>query len=749
MQTLLVPMHFLTSMPTLQQSSHVQFKNKMNPIEKPRKNLSISMLLVVLACFFLFPIVNAGISLEVLEVSLEMVGEHHVIPYGPLSMFNAYFLDKYNVLLMKRLWSADIEMGYIIENNKLISNHGKDIVKDKTSFDLMLVMLFSCTNNQISLRGGNDGFQKNFDFLDSNIQTKLLAAMFVGSLNGSSIQNQGTKTVLQIQRGNNEPFIVKSSSSVFLDSIKWFLNSTSDMALFENKPNNHSFEDYLEKDAEKFDQYLCSKNILLQGIFSFYLSTPVQMRRFLEKVYALLSIDSNSSPLDIHLFEMCFQPLEKIQSQINAALEFTKAYDKIRKVSFPVSKVNQPQSNHNVPIFKRNAEPSNNFPNGEYGTKTIADCVEVSMLYCVSCLLFNTENHEFSTTHLKPEVRDLKVFFQKYPQVFTINSEIRKDWCAVIADLPEPEIAYGRNADMSDQNSGRNELKPGFVSFLRTICNISGLDSLFEELAHGLLSVQNVANPLQHEEWEKTVIGMKFHLLLRNILKALMGEKRAKNVDIQYSQMTVQPQMMKNEIYGNIHLKFNFSWCKSITVRLSHSLDHAQIYLERDENFGKSELEMKALEESIENSTCWTPVLFIGTKLVEICSKEEKDFDDLEIIEELSRKIHKSISHLYDPSLLEEKVPVLIALKMIIEGGSLTGINYHAMAENIILSGNLTDYHFIKISFVLFSMFRARAELGLLYSGIVNPKNIPDFLISINQSRILDSYLNSYPMQSA
>jgi hypothetical protein len=86
---------------------------------------------------------------------------------------------------------------------------------------------------------------------------------------------------------------------------------------------------------------------------------------------------------------------------------------------------------------------------------------------------------------------------------------------------------------------------------------------------------------------------------------------------------------------------------------------------------------------------------------------------------------------------------------MITEKDNSKDMKYHAIAENIILSSNLTDDHFIKLSFALFNMFKVRKELGELYSGLANLGYLQDVLAMIASSDILTSYLNSTPKQTA
>jgi hypothetical protein len=87
-------------------------------------------------------------------------------PSGMISMFNAFFLDKYNVLPTKRPRPDDLCTDFEKKGNKIISNHsegrdGGDAELNDT-FDLILVKLCSRNGIRPSLRGIPGDLLKNF-----------------------------------------------------------------------------------------------------------------------------------------------------------------------------------------------------------------------------------------------------------------------------------------------------------------------------------------------------------------------------------------------------------------------------------------------------------------------------------------------------------------------------------------------------------------------------------------------------------
>jgi hypothetical protein len=126
-----------------------------------------------------------------------------------------------------------------------------------------------------------------------------------------------------------------------------------------------------------------------------------------------------------------------------------------------------------------------------------SDCVEITALELLCCLLCNNREASYSIGHLKDASLPLIKFFRKFSTFSDISMEMRKEWLAVVEDLSDERIKYSRRSYVPPEksccfmvppftkkrlrNSGPhlcgNSLQPGFLNMLlvfKAICGLEG-----------------------------------------------------------------------------------------------------------------------------------------------------------------------------------------------------------------------------------------------------------------------------------
>ncbi len=195
---------------------------------------------------------------------------------------------------------------------------------------------------------------------------------------------------------------------------------------------------------------------------------------------------------------------------------------------------------------------------------------EISLLNLCNCLLFDRKERRYNTSHLNDHA-PIKKFYDKYPELFTINQEELTDWARIVEcldgfegygefekkDVFEIRYKEGNNQSNTEVNK-KNSIESDIINCINILIKICGLKheeiwGLDEYQDKHIIDIENVIERLIQKiygkEKKNQIIKIKeFKGDLQNYSIILLFEMKNKVI----SQKEIQCEF--NTFYGNIIL---------------------------------------------------------------------------------------------------------------------------------------------------------------------------------------------------
>lgn len=612
-------------------------------------------------------------------------GKAKVRPRGPLNLMLGLLANKSGIVYNKRLFSPDIEVTYEInmanseQPYKRIYN--RDAAVSNDAFYSTMLNFFPSSGGRISIamvrddsffnvlsskrskdKGGDESRERSIRFMAA------LTAMALGVNIEYESKLSGKK---------NKHVIVKTPTEIKIEGHK--LKQVCNALEFFSSAQNE-----LDESMSSMENFARSKIFLIQAFLTHCLDTKEDTETFLSNVYDLVK--------NTNVYNNCFVSAEK-EEEVD--YELLKEVVKINGI-FPFSATNQPPSNITVPQYDRTAE--------KFLKDQFSDCVEVSLLEFMCCILYDTNRMEYSTENISNDAERLKEFFEKHNTVFAFTLECRKDWLRVVADI-EKHVEYWKINE--NHNNAKNDLKPGLInlmSVLESICCLiqektpgkSNYIGIWKRIARemhptetalleGEISAGMVKKPSDYGKIRKA-----FEDGFISVLSALSK----KNIAVEFRNMNVLERSGSNktwDVFGSIFMTIKIAEGISAVIELRHRMRHAELLLVK------------------------SPLVITRQTIKDIAERADKYMNAASLVELLIGKyasICISTSSKYD-TYYED-------VRRCIQNNNIDDVFLHGPLD--------TDSHKMQLLDVLFSYLREKAtpRLAQLGINIVSNSNLND-----------------------
>lgn len=241
--------------------------------------------------------------------------------------------------------------------------------------------------------------------------------------------------------------------------------------------------------------------------------------------------------------------------------------DKVKEIEeqfwcFPFSSLNQPPSNDVVHLYYRETDTFDEI-------KTFSDCADILILHICNCILYDSDNRQYSIASLNPKSR-LAQFYRNHPKLFTINLNIRKEWSRVIQGLHDfnelTNSKYKLHKIVYLKNS-RNELDTGIINMMNVLIN------LFE---------------INHEDFWSDFDSLNIETKLGDLMKLISPDFQKEKMKIRFTSSIFKEYKSKYRIdfEGVFYLDFNQNSENKIVVQVKQNESHAEMnFLSSENNF--------------------------------------------------------------------------------------------------------------------------------------------------------------------
>ncbi|KAI5125982.1 hypothetical protein NEPAR08_0318 [Nematocida parisii] len=608
-------------------------------------------------------------------------------PDGPLSPLRGYIMHRSGYMYNKRFYSPEIDTEYQLkktdkatESSKSIYTYTRTPVNDIAykniytdavtnnyliRFHTQLINMFPSTDKSLSITAGRPDALYSF-LIKDEVQPQcmyILAAFFL-------LSEQVDIPILTGKKKEKERRLVLKS----VDGKDTYINQSlvlceDEKELPTEQENYHTeavgvinfLKDYAEiriKQLEKkrgyiepstYEQFMTGRflntpKFLVQSYIYEFIDTPNRYIEFVEAVYTILTdqIENNTSIKkkikDVYkgLLKNYFikkDELPYVTNHIDHILNLRRAKDSC-KIS-PFIDSSQLPAYVQVKAYDRKNEK-------EIGdiTQKYSNCVEVSILGIVCCLLYDLNNRVYTTDHLpnKKETEPLKEFFKDYPKPMeSISYKMQQDWCRVVAGLPNDKIVYLKKRG--------NELESSLLNVLYVISEITGNK---EEVLKEIKSIEDKCRP-------KNSYKKEFNIK-ENLTNIFIELSNNKNLEIDSKKFTVDKRKKdkKHDLFGEFHLLYIFEEIKA-GVSVDICSCHAILDIVGDLLLKKQKIAIKTklteIQNIYSNSEKYTACIirqYINIELNKMKNKcKSQSFLPSEQIQETIRNNHDNINDIF------------------------------------------------------------------------------------------------------
>ncbi|KAI5182744.1 hypothetical protein NEIRO03_0395 [Nematocida sp. AWRm78] len=511
-------------------------------------------------------------------------------PDGPLNPLRGYIMHKSGYMYNKRFYAPEIDTEYSLKKSTKVSDDGhspsykytRTPVKDKAYSDIyddmltnnylsrfhtQLINMFPSTDGLLSITAGRPDALYSFLIKDEVRPQSMyiLAAFFL-------LSEQVDIPILTRKKKEKERRLVLKS----VDGKDTYINQSlvlceDEKELPPEQENYHTntvgfinfLKDYVEiriKQLEKnrgyiepstYEQFMTGKflntpKFLVQSYIYEFIDTPDKYIEFVEAVYTILTDQIENNPAVSKKKKGIYKDLLKnyfikkdelpgVTNHIDYILNLRKANDTYKILPF--------NSAFQLPAYtKVKAYDRKNEKEIDNESRKYSNCVEVSILGIVCCLLYDLNNRIYTTDHLpnKEETAPLKKFFKDYPKpVENTSYKMQQDWCRVVADLNNNKIVYLKK--------GTNELESSLLNVLYVISEITGNK---EEVLKEIESIEDKCKP-------KKSYGKEFDIKenLTNIFIELSNNKDLE-IDSKKFKVGKRKKDKKHDLFGKFSLVY-------------------------------------------------------------------------------------------------------------------------------------------------------------------------------------------------
>ncbi|KAI5160563.1 hypothetical protein NEAUS03_1211, partial [Nematocida ausubeli] len=456
---------------------------------------------VVLISVLLINISRADISLSEIQTTLQFeiatdASPVKINPEGPLNFLRGYIYHKMEFMYNKRFFAPQIDTYYNAGEDPKYppdcfdkSLYTRDKKQDKVytvlkknetdmyleMYHTHLIELFPSPIGDITIE--TRGSQSFVQFLRAKTTEKhalKILAMLLLFSEGIDIPIEVNNSVLKVYETDKKDEIYFEVPM----RIPWFDTKLNKEVLTRQRKANQIISFFKDNAAncEVFNMLVdkCSHDEVATGKF-------LDSLKFLIQTYIFGFIDSAERATEF--IQTVHSITEKYASKTEATIKGDSIYDRLFKPTiaeaeidcaalmkdtqeilntyraFPFADNTQLPAYTSVPFYNRELVSfSSNY------LESYSNCVECSILSLFCCLTYDPSDFLHKTDHMRNASEELKDFFSTDKQPFyTTKNEFQEKWCAVVADIKNPNIIYRTDG---------NELYPGLLNMLMVIAEI-------------------------------------------------------------------------------------------------------------------------------------------------------------------------------------------------------------------------------------------------------------------------------------
>lgn len=445
---------------------------------------------------FLLLLFRLSLGLKYEDIKASMTTEYgpegngwRVRDHGPVNLHLAHMAHKLGLDYNLRMLSPDMEVCYKDKNEKYFRECRKDV--GKGALEKMLCRLFPSNGGKISISSNaSDCFARVIAMGSRSDGVRFMAMLMAGTL-GKDVKyvkksKRHMKVVCGAQevhfQGENIDGYSRILEKTVIPAVKFF--SAQDENLKASTP------------YAGINAFLQSRKLLLHAFLYHYIETKEEVDLFYNTLLDIISDDNK-------MLDQCFIRPDEDDSRDYTLVEHVN--EVLR--GFPYSQLNPAPSNSVIRAFSRKKR--------EFLTATFSDCVEVSMMGFVCCMLFDEEKRGYmisrSLTNVSP---NLVEFFQGYSQPFAVDTKSREDWSKVVGDLDNENVIYSKIA-MNGEVGTRFDLKAGLFNFLTVMRDVFGLQ---DRVRSSMIDVKRMGDDVPDNN---LLVSEEFQRVLEEIVEQI------------------------------------------------------------------------------------------------------------------------------------------------------------------------------------------------------------------------------------
>ncbi|KFG26484.1 uncharacterized protein NESG_00630 [Nematocida ausubeli] len=578
---------------------------------------------------------KADITLKEVELThkFEIATDSHsakINPDGPLNFLRGYIYQKMECMHNKRFFAPQINTKYSLEEGKYkiqtitrtVYKYLRDTQSDKAykalpenkmddyteKYHNHLIDLFPSPTGDITIETrGNQSFVQFLRAETTKERALQILAMLLLFSEGVNIPIDVNNKELKVYETNKKDKIYFTVSMV----IPWFNREENETKRFEQKKVKQMIK-FFQKSANNPEvlsmmEDKCSLSEIKKGKF-------MDSLKFLIQSYIFGFIDSADRATE--LIQAVYAMTQKYAPKTEAPSKNDCVYDRLFKTTntaigtecmnlmkesqdilntyrvFPFLNSTEVPAYKSVPKYNREAKV--------FSTNRLEDysnCVESMILSLFCCLTYDPSDITYRTDHMEHVTEELEDFFSLDNQPFdTTKGNFQNEWCKVVADLKDPNIAYC---------NGRNEIDCGLINMLLVIAEVINASRKEKEKILGFSrDLKEKNGELDGDLLDR--IEAYTEVLLTHLA-------RTENVQIMFSELKGEKyQNGRYDISGEITMTFEHSSIKN-TIVLGISEGHGSIEMQptvigfKDERMEK----LNEISDSCRNVTGFVENLFV------------------------------------------------------------------------------------------------------------------------------------------
>ncbi|KFG26509.1 uncharacterized protein NESG_00657 [Nematocida ausubeli] len=586
----------------------------------------------------LISIVHYGVRADMILTEIESALKYEITtdkipirinPDGPLNFLRGYIYQKIECMYNKRFFAPDIDTSYMINEEELEAFDQYDTCEftrneqgDKAYKELPenkmddytekyhnhLIELFPSPTGDITIETrGNQSFVQFLRAETTKERALQILAMLLLFSEGVNIPIDVSNKELKVYETNKKDKIYFTVSMV----IPWFNREENETKRFEQKKvkqmikffqksaNNQKvlsmMEDKCSLSEIKKGKFMDSLKFLIQSYIFGFIDSADRATELIQAVYAMTqkyAPKTEAPSKNGCVYDRLFKPSgTAVGIECMALMKESQDILNTYRV-FPFLNSTEVPAYKSVPKYNREAKV--------FSTNRLEDysnCVESMILSLFCCLTYDPSDITYRTDHMGHVSEELEEFFSLDNQPFdTTKGNFQKEWCRVVADLKDPNIAYC---------NGRNEIDTGLINMLLVIAEV--INAPEQEKAE----ILGFSRDLKEKNGE--LDGDLLDRIEAYTEVLLTYLTRSENVRIEFSELKGEKyQDGRCDISGEITMTFEHNGIKN-TIVLGISEGHGSIEMLptvigfKDERMEK----LNEISDSCRNVTGFVENLFV------------------------------------------------------------------------------------------------------------------------------------------